>query len=321
MKFNCIAICITAFIITSSCKNNETPTVDVSTISVKTETIPFHQLFHQATQKTLPNLKKSFPYLFPSEVSDSIWLEKINSYEEKTLFKLVENTFGDFSEKEKEITELFKHVKYYNPKFKAPKIVTLITDLDYENPVVYADSLLFISLDMYLGSDSEVYKSFPKYISQQYTKEHLLVDIAKKINQKNFSYVNGRTFLESMIYKGKEHFLIKSMLPHYSDQEILGYAEDKFEWAVANESQIWSYFLTNELLYSTDQKLNNRFIDLAPFSKFYLQTDPESPGSIGVWIGYRIVKAYAENNNVSLQEILKTDAETIFKKSKFKPKK
>ena len=58
-----------------------------------------------------------------------------------------------------------------------------------------------------------------------------------------------------------------------------------------------------------------------PFSKFYLEVDKESPGGIGVWYGWQIVKSYAENNETDLKTLLQTDNEEIFKRSKYKPKK
>jgi hypothetical protein len=67
-------------------------------------------------------------------------------------------------------------------------------------------------------------------------------------------------------------------------------------------------------LYSDDQKLIPRFINPAPFSKFYLEIDNESPGKVGD-IGWQIVNSYMKNNEVSLQQLLRTNAQEIFEKS------
>jgi uncharacterized protein YjaZ len=80
------------------------------------------------------------------------------------------------------------------------------------------------------------------------------------------------------------------------------------------------YFIEKKLLFSTDTKLNKRFLENAPFSKFYLHQDRQSPGRIGVWIGWQIVKSFMQNNDVSLQKLLTTDSEDIFNKSRYKPK-
>jgi uncharacterized protein YjaZ len=75
------------------------------------------------------------------------------------------------------------------------------------------------------------------------------------------------------------------------------------------------------MLYDTDQKLVPRFINPAPFSKFYLEIDNDTPGRVGAWLGWQIVRSYMENNKTSLQDMLKMDAKTIFENSKYKPKK
>jgi uncharacterized protein YjaZ len=52
-----------------------------------------------------------------------------------------------------------------------------------------------------------------------------------------------------------------------------------------------------------------------------LELDGESPGMLGQYIGWQIVRAYMKNNNVSLQRMLNTSAEAIFNNSRFKPRK
>ena len=93
------------------------------------------------------------------------------------------------------------------------------------------------------------------------------------------------------------------------------------QWAQENEEEIWRYFIEEELLYSTDAKLPTRFIVDAPFSKFYLEIDNESPGRIGQFIGWQIVRAYMENNDTSLSELMTLNPEALFRQSKYKPKK
>jgi uncharacterized protein YjaZ len=75
------------------------------------------------------------------------------------------------------------------------------------------------------------------------------------------------------------------------------------------------------MLYSNDPTLKDRFIADAPFSKFYLEVDKDSPGRIGAWFGWRIVDAFMQSNDVSMQEMITTDNEEIFKRSKYKPRK
>jgi hypothetical protein len=101
----------------------------------------------------------------------------------------------------------------------------------------------------------------------------------------------------------------------------MGYTPKEISWCEENESYIWRYFLENELLYSNELKLNSRFIAPAPFSKFYLEIDNESPGQVGAWIGWQIVRSYAKNNDVPVAKLLELNAKELFKKSKYKPNK
>ena len=112
------------------------------------------------------------------------------------------------------------------------------------------------------------------------------------------------------------------MIPFKTDAEKISYTEVELEWAKANESYIWRYFIERELLFSTDYKLPSRFIINAPFSKFYLEEiDNESPGKVGQYIGWQIVRAYMKNNDVSFQDMMQKPAEEIYNNSNFKPKK
>ena len=116
-------------------------------------------------------------------------------------------------------------------------------------------------------------------------------------------------------------YLIDRYLPAISDPLKIRYSEKKLQWAIENEENIWMYFIERKLLFSTETKLHKRFLENAPFSKFYLEDDRQSPGRIGVWLGWQIVKSFMQNNDVSLQKLLTTDSEDLFKKSSYKPKK
>jgi len=59
--------------------------------------------------------------------------------------------------------------------------------------------------------------------------------------------------------------------------EVLSYTADEYAFAEENEVNMWEYFVSNKILYNTDRKLRSRFIDPAPFSKFRLAFDNETP--------------------------------------------
>ena len=305
----------------TSCSSNNNEVVDVSGIDVEFLVNRYEVDFYRANQGSLPLLKNKYPYLFPISFSDSLAISKMSNKEELDLFNETQKLYSDISDLELQLTSLFKHIKYYNPKFKSPNITTMISDIDYDSRVIYADSLLLISLDVYLGKEHEFYSDYPKYIKENNTKENIIVDIANSISENQILPITSRSFIGKMVYEGKKMYLLDLYLPSISDKLKIGFLDQKLAWAVTNEEDIWKYFIERKLLFSTDTKLNKRFLDNAPFSKFYLENDNQSPGRIGVWLGWQIVRSYMQNNDVSLQQLLKINELDLYKKSKYKPRK
>lgn len=306
-------------VILVSCVKNDAKKIDVSNTEVTFSLDRFDVDFYD-NQNELSKLKQKYPFLFPKTVQDSVWTQKRENKEELELYTETQKVYTTIDELHTELTSLFKHIKYYNPKFKSPRTITMLTNIDYENRVVYADSLLFISLDAYLGESHEFYGDYPAYVKQNNQKNHIIVDVANSIINKQVLSENNRTFIDKMIYKGKKLYLLDRYLPEVTDKEKIGYSETKYKWAVDNEEQIWQYFIGKDLLFSTDKSLDRRFLDIAPFSKFYMGEDNLSPGRIGEWVGWQIVRSYMKNNDVSLHELIRTKEEEIFKKSKYKPR-
>ena len=304
-----------------SCSDKNNAKIDVSTIDVHFSIKRYDVDFYTSTKETLPSVKAKYPYLFPEAFTDSLALSKIKDTLELELFAETQNIYKDISPLKEELTTLFKHIKYYNPKFKAPDVVTMLTNIDYESRVIYADSLLLVSLDNYLGNNHKFYADYPNYIKENNTKNHIVVDVADEIIAQQIRPSQKRRFIDKMIFEGKKMYLLDLYLPSIPDQEKIGYSVEKLNWANANEEEIWMYFIDRELLFSTETQLNKRFLENAPFSKFYMEQDNLSPGRIGVWVGWQIVRSYMKKNDVSLQELLQKDEEEIFKKSNYKPKK
>jgi len=307
-------------LILSSCTSKNTLDIDTSSVKVNFEITRFDQLFYRADASALPKIKQDFSYLFPKDVPDSVWTAKIKDPDSRYLFTEVKKIFPDFEEQPAQLKDLFKHVKYYFPKFKAPKVVTLISDIDYNNKVIYADSLLLVSLDMYLGKNHEVYQNFPNYVKNSYTKEQLKVDVAREIAFVSLPNNKLRTFISRSIQQGKLLYTIKAFIPTVTDSILMNYPSNKLLWAEKNQEFVWRYFVENNLLFSTDKDISKRFLADAPFSKFYLANDKDSPGRIGAFIGYKIVSSYAKNNTKNLIGILRTPNDILFKQSQYKPK-
>ena len=320
MKTRIITVLVIFFSL-HSCKNETGVSDDISRIPLNLTVLRFDREFAEAKPGDIPKLKQKFPYLFPKQYSDSVWIAKLKDSLQNEIFSEVNGTFGSFDTETADLELLFKHVLYYFPNYQVPEVITVISDVDYSNRVILADTLLLIGLDNYLGKDHKFYRGIEHYIAAGLDKTYLISDVAGAFGKTTLGFPSDRTFLAQMIYYGKELYLKDQLIPLATDAQKIVYTPEELEWARANEEQIWRYFIERELLYSTDNMLAPRFLDPAPFSKFRLELDNESPGRLGRYMGWQIVRAFMNNNDVKLIQLLGLSSDEIFKKSNYKPKK
>ena len=292
----------------------------VEEIPLEIEVERFDKAFFETAPNDFPKLKRRYPFFFPPNNDDKVWIDKMQNPQWRELYTEVQKKFGNFNTEKENITELFKYIKHYFPETKPPKVITVISEMDYNTKVIYADSLVIISLELYLGKNHKFYQ-FPEYIKHNFEPAQIMPDIVSALAIRKIIPPTDNTLLSQMIYAGKELYLKDILLPKYSDADKIGYKPEQIQWCEENEAYMWRYFIEKSYLYDSDKKLIPRFINPAPFSKFYLEIDNESPGRTGAWLGWQIVRAYMENNQVSIAQMLKTDGKEIFEKSKYKPKK
>ncbi|MDG2498425.1 MAG: gliding motility lipoprotein GldB [Flavobacteriaceae bacterium] len=304
-----------------SCQNSSKIEREISEINLDLTIERFDQMFASSGSSELPALKRDYPFLFSKRYADSVWINRMSDPIQQLQNKAVDSVFQNFSRTESEIFDFYQHLKYYYKGLKTPRLITVLSDVDYRNKVVVTDSIVLIALDTYLGVDHEFYASFYDYIKQNLNKDQIVSDLATAYAERLIYQPKRSTFLEEMIYFGKQLYFKDLLIPFKEDYEKIGYLPEQYEWAQDNEFYIWQYFVENELLYETDRKLLTRFIIPAPFSRFNLELDSESPGRLGQYIGWKIVKSYMENNTSPLVKMLQMEATDIFKNAKFKPKK
>ena len=305
----------------TSCEQNAKLEQEIAAIPVAMTIDRFDQKFHQSTPDQIPELKEKYPYLFPQQFSDSVWIKRQKDSLQLLLQKAVDVEYPSLETLESELTRLFQHIKYYFPESSVPYAIGLINNVDYQSKTILTDSLLLISLDTYLGNDHELYEGIPKYIRQQMDQAYLGSHVAEKFVESKLPQTNDRSFLAQLIYHGKIAYVKSLLLPQVTAAHRFGYTEEQWQWTLDNQKYIWQYFIEKKLLYSTDPSLVQRFIAPAPFSKFYLEIDNETPGQIGIWLGAAIVEAFRERHpNMPLQQLLAMPAQTLFQKSNYKPK-
>lgn len=314
------------FLLISGCfflqckKNDAVEIVDVKK-SVDLNIERFDKLYAAATTKTLPDLKSQYPFLFPSQFPDSIWYAKIDDPIFKELNVEVAKQFPDNKKFEEDIEMMVSRIKHYFSEEKNPRVITLVNEVLIDKKAFYTNDLILISLDTYLGKNHKFYEPFAAYQKANLEPHQILPDLVTNFAFRKIVPSQDKTLISEMIYFGKLHYLKDLLIPETPNYQKIGYTEMQEKFCVENESQMWSYLVNEKLLYDNNIKNYQRFIEDGPFTKFYLDIDRESPGRVGQWLGWQIVKSYMENNEVTLDQLLKTEPTVIFNKSGYKPKK
>jgi hypothetical protein len=279
------------------------------------------------TRGGLSKLGKEYRYFLGNEWQDTMNILRIYNFitdtDIKELYNTEINKYPDVASLGKELGTAFEKIRKYYPEFHNPECYTYISGLDFETPVRYEANNLAISMDLYLGKDVEAYvkAGIPEYMREQFIQENILPSSIYAIAG---SLVNRddqkQTLLDQMIAVGKLLYFLDLVVPDVKDENKIGYTSEKLKWAQENEGNIWAFLVGNQLLFSSDPKITSKLMTDAPFTSGFVN---ESPGRLGEWVGWQIVKAYMdENASVDVEELMKnTDAQSILQGSKYKPRK
>ena len=174
MKLYHILLLICLFFLSCGKKSKVEKAVEEIPVEIKVER--FDKIFFETKPEDLDKVKKEFPFFFPPGNDDAVWLDKMQNPLWRELYTEVQKKYANFDAVKVKLEELFKHVKYYFPETKTPKVITVISEMDYNNKVIYADSLVIISLEMYLGKEHKFYQ-FPNYIKQNFEENQIMPDV------------------------------------------------------------------------------------------------------------------------------------------------
>lgn len=314
-----VIICLSTML--TSCLTDHN--IDVSGIRLNTDIKRFDSAFFETPNtdfsSDLEVLKKEYPAMFTNGAKGKFWINQRSDKLQNELYTASKKALNPNISTE--IRQALKHLKYYELTPLPKSVYTYISRLDFDYPVLYADSLLFVASDLYLGADSKFYQGMPAYLSFEREAVFLLPDALEPlIKAQTTAPSQNPSLLDDMVQRGKIIYALKKVLPHYSVPALLKYLPKEYQFCQENERSIWAYFIEQDLLFNTSQDVKRRFMLPAPFSKFRTHLDKESPGQVGWFTGYQIVNAYAEESGQSLKEILREkDARKILKISNYKP--
>ena len=279
----------------------------------------FEKNFFNSSLDSLSKLIDEYPFLFSKRFSLDEWKAIKTDSTRKEIFNKTDSVFKNFKSVENGVKKIFTNTKNFFPNFKSPKLITLNNGIDYKYKIIDSDSIILISLDCYLG-ENIFYNNIPAHISKLMVPEFVTIDISELISSRYVEIPLDRKFISKIIYHGKLLFLMKEV-SGIDPLKALGFNKNNKDWMIENENNVWKYFVENDLLFSTQSSLDYRFLANAPFSKFGLSIDFESPPMVGRWIGYQIVKSYSKKNKSNLNDLLNQDNYELYLKSNYKPNK
>jgi hypothetical protein len=325
------ALLLVSLIAASSCKNR-TNDVDLNRITIKPVSIHRYEeaLFSISPENLkldLPGIAGEYNIFLGDQYLELANIMRLQSFIADTamqaLFKATIKSYPDLSFLNTELSLAFRYLKYYFPDKGTPEVFTYISGLDVNNPVRYSEQGIVISLDLFLGSKELIYarSGIPMYKTDRMTREHITPFCMEEIGRSLVMVDEERqSLLDLMVAEGKILYFADITLPETKDALKIGYSPAQLDWCVANEARIWAFLVENNLLFSTDPEAVNKLMTDAPFTSGFGQ---ESPGRIGAWVGWQIVKNYMKRNpDEPVEKMMQEkDSQKILEGSRYKPRK
>lgn len=285
----------------------------------------------------LDALENKYPAFFPLYIEEVLMMDielyylqnednqfyakEIKHFLEDSIFidvhKQVKTTFDQCKDLETQLSTAYSYLHHYFPELILPEVYFFVSGFNQE--LLVTDSLIGIGVDLYLGEDYELYHHIThEYLIPNMRKEMIATDLLKTLLYDEFMFQADANLLNSMLYEGKILYLLSVILPKSKDEMLIGYSSDELKWSKHYEKAIWSSIIEQKHLYSTDYSLINQYVNVAPFTS---PITSDSPGRLGMWVGWQIIQQYMLNNkDIDLPTLMTNENyQQILEKSGYKP--
>lgn len=336
-KVSVYLIIIPLFII-SSCGHDPLKEADISGVKMDNFTIArmeedIFNLNPDSILQTTPLLRKKYGnfylhyirgFINDGGISDSSYSQNLARFitdkDMKEVYNDCKNKYSSIDFLHVGLEDAFKRYKFYFPNRILPKVITTFTGFNYS--ILYVDTTLAVSLEMYMGKDYRYYGMmspdiFPMYRRRNMEQQNMVPDCIKGWLSMEFPKQENTDLLTEMIYAGKTLYLSDALLPFVNDTLKIGYTQGQMDWCEKNEFNMWAFFVEKKLLYITEANEIMKYTSDGPFTAAF---NKDSPSRVGHWIGWRIIRSFMKNNpDITVEKLMETDAQTILNRSKYKP--
>ena len=231
---------------------------------------------------------------------------------------LAKKKFANVDSLQEALNTGFSRLHYLYPEWEIPTVFLFVSG--FNSTVIYYEDMLGVGVDMYLGSDYPYYDQVVyDYQKTTMQKEYVVRDVMSMYLAYNIAYNSKyNRLLEQMIFRGKQLFLLSQLLPDAPAWQVIGYTEEQWAWCEHYERAIWNRIMEKRDLFKTESSVLSSYMNEGPFTAEVTQ---DSPGRLGLWVGWRIVDSYMRHNEeVSLYDLINEgDAQKILEQSFYKP--
>ncbi|NRB49777.1 MAG: hypothetical protein HRU41_18995 [Saprospiraceae bacterium] len=241
------------------------------------------------------------------------------------LYDTTQVLYQDISGIEEELTQAMQFYRYYFPNAEIPTFTTFLSEYSIA-AFIYGEQALAIGLDFFLGADYPYWKynpqnsNFSDYMVRTYNQDHLVSKTLQPLIEDHVGPASGERLIDLMVHNGKKLYLRELLLPHTPDSVLLEMTPVQVKWLKDNEFNIWSHFIENELLYSSEFRKIRKLVEYSPTGPTDMPA--EAPGRVGNWMGLQIVKRYMQRHpEVSIEALLNLrDAQLLLDESRYRPR-
>ena len=86
----------TLLVVLSSCDKKNKIEKEIEEIPVTINVERFDKIFYESPVENLQNVKNKYPYFFPSQTPDSVWVNKIKNPLYRELYSEVQKKYSNF---------------------------------------------------------------------------------------------------------------------------------------------------------------------------------------------------------------------------------
>lgn len=339
-----LALTSLALLLLTACGTDEAPPPDVDHLRKELTLLRFEQdLFAIDTNDVTNEIAALeakytdftdvyFRYAIPLKRGDFGPAEQVDVLKAFLRYPLIQETytatqakFSELQSSKEKVEKAMAYYAYYFPEAETPDtLVTFMSQFEYAG-FLYGNNQLAVGLDMYLGPDFD-YKAispsepiFSDYLTRTYTPDYLPIKLSQLLIEEQIDEPNQGRLIDYMIYNGKKLYLLDLLLPKTPDHLKLEITTDQINWLTDNETAVYIYLQSQELLFETDTRKYRKYIDPSPNSP---GMPDGAPGRSANYVGWKIVEQWMKNNpTAEIKDLLDIqDGQRILAESRYKPR-